>query len=447
MSVGLPTARGSAYPRSVSSLPRQAVTGGTSPTITGSAAGGAARDARVLLSPACARQYSGAMRSKPMRSLATLAIHAGQTEPHSAGAVVLPVYQSSTFLYAGQASYHDVPYIRLNNTPNHHALAATLAALEGGEAALVSASGMAAISGALLSLLQAGDHVLAQKQLYGGTYSLLAHELPRRGITVGWIDPEQPDTWEAALQPNTRVLYSETITNPLVRVADLPALARFARARGLVALIDNTVATPVHFRPLAHGFDLVLHSASKYLNGHSDLVAGAVVGSRALVERVRHLQNHTGGSLDPHTCFLLQRGIKTLTLRMRQHSASALAIAQFLEGHPAVARVHYPGLASHPDHARAKELLHGGASGLLSFELVGGRAAAEELLRRVTLPAVAASLGGAESLITIPATTSHAGLSASEREEAGIADGLVRLSVGLEDAADLITDLEQALGA
>jgi cystathionine gamma-synthase/cystathionine gamma-lyase/cystathionine beta-lyase len=385
------------------------------------------------------------MRDKPMKSLSTRAIHAGHREPYPAGAVSQPIYQSSTYLYAGQTSYHDVPYIRLNNTPNHHALAATLAALEGGEAGLVTASGMAAISTALLTVLQAGDHLLAQRQLYGGTHSFIAHELPRSGIEVTWIDADRPETWAAALRPTTRALYSETITNPLLRVMDLPALAEFARAHGLVSLIDNTVATPVHFRPLEHGFDLALHSATKYLNGHNDVVAGALVGRAALVERVRQRLNHLGGALDPHACFLLQRGLKTLPLRMRQHSASAQAIAEFLAKHPRVEQVHYPGLPGHRDRARAEQLLIGGCSGLLSFEIAGGRPAAEALLRRVTLPAIAASLGGAESLMTIPATTSHAGLSPSERAEAGISDGLVRLSVGLEDAGDLIDDLAAAL--
>lgn len=385
------------------------------------------------------------MRNHRRRALATLAIHGGPHGPHPAGAVVLPVFQSSTFLYAGQTSYHDVPYIRLNNTPNHQALADTIAALEGAEAGLVTASGMAAISTALLTVLRAGDHLIAQRQLYGGAHSFIGHELPRHGISVTWIDADRPDTWAAALRPTTRALYTETITNPLLRVMDLPALARFAVDHGLTSLIDNTVATPVHFRPIEHGFHLVLHSATKYLNGHSDLVAGALAGDAARVEAVRHRLNHLGGALDPHTCFLLQRGLKTLPLRMRQHSASALAIAQFLSSHPQVRRVNYPGLAGHPDHARAAALLRGGASGLLSFELAGGRAAAEAALRRVTLPAVAASLGGAESLITVPATTSHAGLSPGERAEAGISDGLVRLSVGLEDTEDLIEDLRTAL--
>lgn len=385
------------------------------------------------------------MSNKPTRALATLAIHAGRSAPHPAGAVVQPIYQSSTFLYAGQASYHDVPYIRLSNTPNHHALAATLAALEGGEAALATASGMAAITTTLLTFLQAGDHLLAQRRLYGGTHAFLAHELARHGVGLTWIEADRPETWAAALRPTTRAVYTETLTNPLLRMMDLPGLAAFAAERGLVSLIDNTVATPVHFRPIEHGFDLVLHSASKYLNGHSDLVAGAVIGRAGLVERVRHRLGHLGGSLDPHACFLLQRGLKTLPLRMRQHSESAMALAEFLAGHPRVTAVHYPGLAGHPDHARARALLRGGCSGLLSFEVAGGRPAAEALLARVTLPAVAASLGGAESLITLPVTTSHAGLSPTERAEAGIRDGLVRLSVGLEDASDLRDDLDAAL--
>lgn len=384
------------------------------------------------------------MKEPKARALATVAIHGGRSEPYPAGAVVQPIYQSSTYLLGGEGSYHDVRYIRLSNTPNHHALADTLAALEGGEAALVTASGMAAISAALLAVLQCGDHLLAQRQLYGGTHSFIAHELSRRGVEVTWIDPWRPDTWAAGLRPTTRALYTETITNPLARVADLPALAGFAADHGLVSIIDNTVATPVHFRPLSHGFDVVVHSATKYLNGHSDVVAGAIVGSAGRVDATRRLLNHLGGAIDPHTCFLLQRGLKTLTLRMRQHNASAQAIAEFLQGHPRVAAVHYPGLANHPDHARACALLRG-FSGLLSFELVGGRAAADALLRRVTIPAVAPSLGGAESLITLPVTSSHAGLSPAERAEAGISEGLVRLSVGLEDTEDLIEDLRAAL--
>jgi cystathionine beta-lyase/cystathionine gamma-synthase len=386
------------------------------------------------------------MSDTPPRSrLETQLIHAGEPSPRVAGAVAMPIFQSSTFTYGGETSYHDVRYIRLNNTPNHAALHAKLAAIEGGEAAIVAGSGMAAISTALLSLLSAGDHLLVQGDLYGGTHDLVTKDLPRLGIEHTPIDVDAPATWEAALRPRTRAVYVEAISNPLLRVGDLPAIAAFARARGLVSIIDSTFATPVNFRPLARGFHLVVHSCTKYLNGHTDLVAGAVIGSAPLIEGVKHKLDHLGGTLDPHACFLLQRGMKTLALRVRHQNQSALALARRLEANPAVARVNYPLLESSPYHARARELFTG-AGGVLSFELQGGLAAAERLIERVELPIHAPSLGGVETLITRPATTSHAGLAPEERRRLGISDGLVRVSVGLEATEDLIADFERALG-
>lgn len=374
----------------------------------------------------------------------TQLIHAGEPLPRIAGAVAMPVFQSSTFEHVGGGGYHDIRYIRLNNTPNHHALHAKLAAVEGGESALVAASGMAAISTTLLSLLGAGDHLLIQPDLYGGTHDLVTKDLPRLGIEFTAIDTDAPGSWEAALRPGTRAIYVETISNPLLKVGDLPALAAFAKAHGLVSVIDNTFASPINFRPIEHGFDLSVHSATKYLNGHSDIVAGAVIGRAPLVEAVKHKLDHLGGSLDPHACFLLQRGMKTLALRIRHQNESALSIARWLESHPAVRRVHYPGLESHAAHARARSLFSG-AGGVLSFELSGGAAAAERLIERVTLPISAPSLGGTESLITRPVTTSHAGMAPEERSARGIRDDLVRLSVGLEAPSDLIDDLQRAL--
>ncbi|MCY1079446.1 PLP-dependent transferase [Archangium sp. miwbw1] len=248
-------------------------------------------------------------------------------------------------------SYHDVRYIRLNNTPNHASLHAQLRAMEGAEAALVTASGMAAISTALLSVLSSGDHLLVQNGLYGGTHDFIAGDLPKFGITSTSIDATDPSSWEAHLRPNTRAIYVETMTNPLLQLADYEAVAEFSRRKGLVSLIDNTLATPINFRPIERGFDLSLHSCSKYLNGHSDIVAGAVLGREEWVNRVKHRLDHLGGSLDPHACFLLSRGIKTLALRLRAQSQSALEIARFLEKHPAISRVNYPGLESHPQHA------------------------------------------------------------------------------------------------
>lgn len=374
----------------------------------------------------------------------TKVIHAGDPEPRIAGAVVTPIFQSSTFEYAGQTSYHDLKYIRLNNTPNHVALHKKLAALENAEAAVVAGSGMAAISTALLALLSSGDHFLAQDCLYGGTHDLITKDLPAFGITVDFIDGNDPASWEKKLRPNTKAIYVETMANPLLQVVDLEAVVQFAKAHRLVSLIDNTFASPVNFRPPEWGFDLSLHSCTKYLNGHSDIVAGAVIGRTDLIKQITRKLNHLGGSLDPHACFLLDRGVKTLVVRVRHQSTSALAIAQFLERHDAVGNVNYPGLESHPAHARARHLFDG-FSGMLSFELRGGLEAAQRFMERVTLPVSAPSLGGIETLITRPATTSHAGMSPKDRQALGISDSLIRLSVGIEATEDLIADFEQAL--
>lgn len=374
----------------------------------------------------------------------TTLVRAGELLPRAGRAVTTPIFQSSTYEIAGETGYHDLQYIRLSNTPNHSVLHAKLAALEGTEAALVTASGMAAISTTLLALLEAGDHVLAHDGLYGGTYDLLTRDLPRLGITCTFVDASRPDSWAAHVTPRTRAFYVETLTNPLAQLVALDEVARFAKARGLVSMIDNTLATPINYRPAEHGFDIVLHSATKYLNGHGDIVAGVVAGRRAHVEAVKHKLDHLGGVLDPHACFLLQRGLVTLGLRVHYQNASTLELARFLDGHPAVARVHYPGLESHPDHGRAKAWLVG-AGGLLGFELVGGAAAATQLFDRLTLPIVAPSLGGPQTLITRPAVTSHAGLAAPDRARQGITDGLVRLAVGLEATADLVDDFTAAL--
>jgi cystathionine beta-lyase/cystathionine gamma-synthase len=375
----------------------------------------------------------------------TKLVHAGEPRPRHGGAVTLPIFQSSTYEYAGATDYHDLKYIRLNNTPNHAALHAKLAALEATEAALVTASGMAAISSTLLSLLSSGDHVLAHDGLYGGTYDLLTRDLPRLGIGATFVDASRPETWAAHVTPRTKIFYVETITNPLVQVVALDQVAKFARERGLISIIDNTLATPINFRPVEHGFDLVVHSATKYLNGHSDIVAGVVAGRGELVHGVKRALDHLGGALDPHACFLLHRGLKTLALRVRHQCQSALEIARFLAQHPAVARVNYPGLETDPHHARARQWLPG-FGGLLSFELAGGVAAADQLFARLQIPLSAPSLGGPETLITRPATTSHAGMQADIRRRQGISDGMIRLSVGLEATQDLIEDFAAALG-
>jgi len=384
--------------------------------------------------------------SKLIRAIETKLVHAGEPEPLIGGAVAMPIFQSATFAYRGEQNYHDLRYIRLSNTPNHDALHRKLAALENAEAALVTGSGMAAISATLLALLGAGDRLLAQDCLYGGTHDLLTADLPALQIGADFIDAGAPASWRELLTERTRAIYVETVSNPLMGVADLRAVVEFAAAHGLVSIIDNTFASPVNFRPAEAGFDLSLHSCTKYLNGHSDIVAGAVIGRAELVEKVAHKLNHLGGVLDPHACFLLHRGMKTLAVRVRYQNESALQIARFLEAHPKVRRVNYPGLESSADHPRARELLDG-FGGMLSFELEGGVAAAERFIDHVTLPISAPSLGGVESLITRPATTSHSGMTAQERARAGIAEGLIRFSLGLEATEDLIEDFTRALTA
>ncbi len=378
------------------------------------------------------------------RFIDTQLIHAGEIRPRVHGAVSLPIFQSSTFEYGGQDNYDDLKYIRMNNTPNHIALHAKLAAVEGAAAALVAASGMGAIATTLLALLRPGERLLAQRCLYGGTHEFILRDLATLGIEVDFIDGEDPESWKPLLTGATRVLYCETMTNPLVRVANLQAMAEFAREHGLVSVIDNTFASPVNFRPAAWGFDLSLHSCTKYLNGHSDIVAGAVIGRADLIKTIGHKLIHLGASLDPHACFLLHRGMKTLALRVRQQNETASAIARFLAEHPSVERVNYPGLESDPCHDRARELLDG-FGGMLSFELQGDVARADRFMQRLALPIIAPSLGGVETLITRPATTSHAGMPPTERAAHGISDRLIRLSVGIEATEDLIADLSQAL--
>jgi cystathionine beta-lyase/cystathionine gamma-synthase len=381
-----------------------------------------------------------------MNRFDTKLIHAGEPRPGILGAAVLPIFQSAMFEYGGETSYHDLKYIRLNNTPNHHALHEKLAVLESAEAALVAASGMAAISTTLLSLLSVGDHFLAQKVLYGGTHDLLTKDFRALGLSYDFIDASAPETWRAKLRPNTKAIYVEAMSNPLLEVPELEAAAEFARSNGLVSIIDNTFATPVNFRPAEHGYDLSVHSGTKYLNGHSDIVCGAVIGRKALIEKVTHKLNHLGGSLDPHAAFLLHRGLKTLALRVRHQNGSALRVARFLAEHAAVAKVNYPGLEGHPGHERAKRWFDG-FGGMLSFELEDGLEAARRFLAKVVLPLVAPSLGGPETLVTLPATTSHSGMDPAERRALGISDGLVRVSVGIEDVEDLVEDFDQALRA
>ena len=382
--------------------------------------------------------------TKVFKFLETKLIHAGEPEPRIEGAVSMPIFQSVNYEYTGEGDYHSLKYIRLSNTPNHVAVHQKLAASENAEAALVTASGMAAISTALLAVLSAGDHLLVQDSLYGGTHGLITKDFPAFGIEFDFIDADDPGSWKLQLRPHTKAIYVETMTNPLLQVGDLQAVVEFARSHGLVSLIDNTFASPVNFRPAEWGFDLSLHSCTKYLNGHSDIAAGAIIGGSSLVEKVKHRLDHLGGSLDPHAVFLLHRGMKTLALRVRYQNESTLKIAQFLERHSAVARVNYPGLESHPRHQRAGKLFDG-FGGVLSFELKGGVSAAERFMHHASLPISAPSLGGVETLVTRPATTSHSGMSSADRQRLGITDSLIRLSVGIEATEDIIEDFDRAL--
>jgi cystathionine beta-lyase/cystathionine gamma-synthase len=377
-------------------------------------------------------------------SMDTVAVHGGERRPGPEGSVVFPIYQGTVYEVEPGTGYHDLKYIRLNSTPSQQYLHDKLAALEGAEAAVATSSGMAAVTTVLLSLMRAGDHLLASDCLYGGTYDFLTEHAADLGWSVTFVDAGQPETWDAARTERTRVFLVETITNPLMRVGVLDQVAGFGRREDIVTVIDNTFASPVNFRPLAAGFDVVFHSATKYLGGHSDLVAGAIMSDEAMIERVRKTLNLFGGSLDPHAGFLLARGIKTLALRVQAQNANALALAQFLAGHPAVTTVNYPGLAAHPDHGHAAKLLSG-FGGMVSLRLRGGEQAARALLDSVALAYSAPSLGGVESLVTMPAVTSHAGMSAADREKIGITDDLVRVSCGIEGTDDLIADFGQAL--
>ena len=381
---------------------------------------------------------------KTFKSIETKLIHSGEPEPRVMGAVSMPIFQTAMFEYAGEESYHDIRYIRSNNCPNHIALHQKLAALENAEAALVTASGMAAITTTLLTVLSAGDHLLAQGSLYGGTHDFLTKDFADFGIEFDFIDGDDSDSWTGKLRPNTKAIYVEAMSNPTLRVSDLKAATAFAKEHGLVSLIDNTFASPINFRPAEWGFDVSLHSCTKYLNGHSDIVGGACIGGADLIERIRHKLNHLGGTMDPHAAFLLHRGMKTLALRVKQQNESALKIAGFLESHSAIEKVNYPGLESYSRHQRARELFDG-FSGMLSFEIKGGVEAAERFMQRARLPINAPSLGGVETLMTRPSKTSHSGMSSEDRKQLGVTDSLIRVSVGIEATEDLIEDFDQAL--
>lgn len=377
---------------------------------------------------------------------ATSAVHAGCPEPRPGSPVVQPIVRSSTFHWAGPDDGLDLRYSRYGNNPNQLSVAGKIAALEGTEAGLALASGMAAISMTILSAAGTGDHVVASRHLYGATHALLSGELPKRGITTTFVEPSDPAAWEAALTPHTRVVLIELPTNPTLRVFDIEPARRAARSAGAVLAADMTFATPVNIRAAEHGVDAVIHSATKYLGGHSDLIAGVVAGSRQLIAGVTKMMKLYGGSIDPGAAWLLERGMRTLPARMDRHNRTAHALARWFTTVEGVREVIYPGLARHPDHELATRLL-GGYGGMVSIVLEGGGNAADTFCSKLRLAAPAPSLGGVETLVSQPRHTSHVDLASEERDALGIPDGFVRISVGLEDLEDLEADFGAAARA
>ncbi len=381
---------------------------------------------------------------------ATIAIHAGEEKFHVGEPVGTSIARTANFTFASTeemkrwAEGRSPAYIytRYGN-PTLTIAEKKIAALEGAEAAVVAASGTAAISAALFSVLKTGDEVIASRQLYGGSYRLLRDVFPRFGIGVRHVESDLSGI-ERLAGPRMKALYIETPTNPTLRLVDLKKAAAFAQEWGLIAIIDNTFASPVLQKPLSMGFHIVVHSASKYLAGHSDVIAGAAAGSAVLIDKVRHNIVQIGGSMDPEAAFLLIRGMKTLEIRVERQCKNAMAVAKFLEKHPKVARVHYPGLPSHPDHRLAKQQMRGYGA-MLAFDHKGGLAGARRFGDRIRVFLLAASLGGVESLAVLPIYTSHYNMSPAELQAAGVSPGTVRVSVGLEDPEDLIEDLRQAL--
>ena len=375
----------------------------------------------------------------------TRAIHAEQQFDAATGAVITPIYATSTYVQSAPGEHLGFDYGRSHN-PTRFAYERAVANLEGGTGGFAFASGLAAAS-AVLELVDAGSHIIATDDLYGGTYRLFERVRKRTaGLEFSYVDFNKPGALEAALRPNTKMLWVETPTNPLLKIVDLEQVAEFARAHNLISVADNTFATPWIQRPIEHGFDVVVHSATKYLNGHSDIIGGmAVAGANSEVrEKLGFLQNATGGIAGPFDSFLAHRGVKTLGLRMERHCSNALKVAEFLAGHHGIEKVIYPGLVSHPQHALAKRQMRG-FGGMISAVVKGGAAPAVSMLKRTEVFTLAESLGGVESLIEHPAIMTHATIPPDVRKTLGIEDGLIRLSVGIEDADDLITDLLEAL--
>ena len=395
---------------------------------------------------------SDAPDSRPEMRISTRAVHSGLNPAENSGAITAPIFQSATFVAADTAELMAINsgerrgyvYSRIRN-PTVLAAEQRVAALEGAPSCVLFSSGMAAIAGAIAPFVRAGDDLVALPDIYGGTTKYLRTILPAQGVNVIWASGVEADAVAAAITPKTRVVYAETPTNPLLRVVDLEALSGLARGAGAKLIVDGTLGGPMNQRPLALGADVVVHSATKYLNGHGDLLVGAVCGDRKATRDIRNLQQASGAVVDAHSAWLLMRGIATYALRMRQHNASGQAIAEFLAGRPEVARVFYPGLPDHPDHALARRQMSG-FGGLVSFEMHDPQAA-QTVVDRTRLFGIGPSVGGVESLFSQPGNTSHFSVPPDQRRAMGILDTLVRISVGIEDLEDLMSDLEQALEA
>ncbi len=383
------------------------------------------------------------MNGRPEPGFSTRAIHAGQPPDPTTGAIVVPIYQTSTFAQAGVGRHAGYEYSRTGN-PTRTALERCMAALEGGKHGLAFASGMAA-EAAIMQLLRPGDHTIAPDDLYGGTYRLFRQVLEPMGLAFSFVDAADPASVEQAWTDRTRMVWVESPTNPLLKLVDLAAVSRIAHPRGALVVVDNTFMSPFFQRPLALGADIVVHSATKYLGGHSDLVGGVLALDRDdLRERLAFLQNAVGAVPGPMDAWLVLRGLKTLAIRMREHERNAVAVARFLSAHARVSRVFYPGLPSHPQHALARRQMSG-FGGMVAFEVDGEVGAAQAVVERTRVFTLAESLGAVESLIELPAAMTHASIPPEVRRAGGVSDGLIRLSVGLEDIEDLIYDLDQAL--
>ena len=376
-------------------------------------------------------------------ALSTLAIHGGEG-PHAAGDPVVPPLVQSVNYVQEPGGDDNLMYTRYGNTPNADRIQKRIALLEGAEAALMLSSGMGATACGLLALLRPGDHLLASQFIYGGTHRLFTEEFTQMGINVTLVDPFEPRAWRRRLRKETRAIFIESPVNPTCRVLDMRGVSLLTKELGIALVVDSTMASPVNFRPLEHGADVVIHSATKFLNGHHDILGGVVCGTVPYIDEVRQKEIVWGQTPDPFACWLLERGLKTLDVRVQRQNETAMQVAQWAEGRKEVRRCHYPGLASHQDHEIAVDQLDG-FGGMVAFELAGGARAADRFAKRLKLARYAASLGGVDTLVSEPRFSSHARLTPDERARIGIPDGFIRLSVGLEDVDDIIADLEQAL--